>query len=128
MERVSCVTDGSLDRKMDNYIVSSESNDNNRIDNDPDENYEDYTEDKSYGITNNLMYDDPTRAEQEVRSKKLTEIPLDVLPCPKELMQSMEETYGHPIQNEIKLKGFSGAGLINAHNIVLNIILFVFLI
>lgn len=46
------------------------------------------------------------------KAKKLTDIPLELLPCPKELMETIEESYGHPVQNEIRLKAYSKATII----------------
>lgn len=62
-----------------------------------DDNYEyDYKEDYAERLKHK-----PSKA------KKLTDIPLELLPCPKELMETIEESYGHPVQNEIRLKAFS---------------------
>ncbi|XP_031766893.2 connectin-like [Galleria mellonella] len=71
----------------------------------PDDSYD-------YYDTNNNDYNNfikPTNNE----GKKLINIPIDALPCPKEIMKSIEETYGHPVQNEIKVKAFSVAGRIS---------------
>lgn len=69
------------------------------------------------------MYDDQAQVdlieEKKVNAKKLTELPIEQLPCPKELMQSMEETYGHPVQNEIRLKAFSKASILKAFGILI---------
>lgn len=119
LERVSCVTDSLYDRRTDSE--NSESEDEASIEDDSigDESYEEYGEEKTYEITNNMMYNDPTQSDdvsdKEVSTRKLTDIPLDVLPCPKELMQSMEETYGHPVQNEIRLKAFSKASTLTTY-------------
>lgn len=62
-----------------------------------DDNYEyDYKEDYAERLKHKLS-----------KTKKLTDIPLELLPCPKELMETIEESYGHPVQNEIRLKAFS---------------------
>lgn len=45
------------------------------------------------------------------KATKLIDIPLETLPCPKELMQT--EEYGHPVQNEIRLKAFSNVDKIS---------------
>lgn len=71
------------------------------------------------------MYDDQAQVdmleEKKVNAKKLTELSIDELPCPKELMQSMEETYGHPVQNEIRLKAFSKGNILKAFGILIYI-------
>ncbi|KAI5643344.1 leucine rich repeat domain-containing protein [Phthorimaea operculella] len=58
-----------------------------------------------YGKTDETV----TEYSEKLKSKatKLSDIPLENLPCPKELMQSVEENYGLPVQNEIRVKAFS---------------------
>lgn len=77
-----------------------------------DDNYEYYDK--------NDDKDEVTKEKDETQTKaiKLLELPIEELPCPKELMRSIEESYGHPIQNEIRLKAFSNV-LRNLPNFIL---------
>ncbi|XP_073945844.1 uncharacterized protein [Choristoneura fumiferana] len=88
LEKISCVADP----------VDKHPEDNNAIDENTlaDENYEYY--DKG---------EEESKEKLQAKFTKLVDIPLETLPCPKELMQSIDESYGHPIQNEIRLKAYS---------------------
>ena len=90
LEKVSCVTELTPDR----HLNDQEDNENVKDNAVPDDTYDYYDKNEDY-------------AERKFTKKatKLTDIPLETLPCPKELMQT--EEYGHPVQNEIRLKAFS---------------------
>lgn len=101
LEKVSCVVDTALERRMEKPDDARVEPANNNIL--ADDNYEyDYKED----YTERLK-------QKPSKAKKLTDIPLELLPCPKELMETIEESYGHPVQNEIRLKAYSKATLIS---------------
>ncbi|KPJ17242.1 Connectin [Papilio machaon] len=59
------------------------------------------------------------------KAKKLTDIPLETLPCPKELMQSVEDAYGQPIQNEIRLKALSVTSNVSKFVYILTMVLLI---
>ncbi|XP_049875597.1 connectin-like [Pectinophora gossypiella] len=92
LEKVSCVDDPP-ERRVEQD--DEEGNDNILS----DDNYDYY--DKSDDVSD---YNDKNKKS---KAKKLTDVPLESLPCPKELMQTVEENYGQPVQNEIRLKAFS---------------------
>lgn len=94
LEKVSCVIDTTLERRMDPDDTHIETPDENVL---ADDNYEYYDKDE---------YNDRVKHKSN-KDKKLTDIPLEMLPCPKELMETIEESYGHPVQNEIRLKAYS---------------------
>ncbi|KAL4715605.1 hypothetical protein ACJJTC_006184 [Scirpophaga incertulas] len=98
LEKISCITDPVADRHSNND-KNEESEKENVL---SDDSYDYYDK--------NTDYDSNNEAKTQTAAKKLTEIPLDTLPCPKEIMQSIEESYGHPVQNEIRLKAYSSAG------------------
>lgn len=94
LEKVSCVVDTPLERRLgepDDVHLEAEENVL------ADDNYDYYDKDE---------YNDKIKHKTN-KTKKLTDIPLEMLPCPKELMEKIEESYGHPVQNEIRLKAFS---------------------
>lgn len=95
LEKISCVPEPTADRRSE--TKDDEMDSGNVLTND---NYEYY--DKNDDYTDK----DKEKADAN-KSIKLIDYPLETLPCPKELMQSIEETYGHPVQNEIRLKAFS---------------------
>lgn len=93
LEKVSCVVDTALERRMEEPDDAHIETENILA----DDNYEyDYKEDYNERVKHK-----PSKA------RKLTDIPLTMLPCPKELMETIDESYGHPVQNEIRLKAFS---------------------
>ncbi|XP_072930644.1 uncharacterized protein [Epargyreus clarus] len=94
LEKISCVTDTPNDRRLNDQNDEEIENGNVLA----DDNYEYYDK--------NDDYNEKEKAKAN-KAKLLTDIPLESLPCPKELIQSIEETYGHPVQNEIRLKAFS---------------------
>jgi hypothetical protein len=104
LEKISCITDPIADRHS-----NQETNDSEKTNVLSDDSYDYYDKNAEY---------DNNEAKTKTASKKLTDIPLDTLPCPKEIMQSIEESYGHPVQNEIRLKAFSAAAR-NAANSIL---------
>ncbi|KAG6442421.1 connectin [Manduca sexta] len=91
LEKISCVTDPN-DRRPENDVTDED----NVL---ADDNYEYYDKGDDY----------VEKKPKASKAIKLVDIPLEALPCPKELIQSIEESYGHPVQNEIRLKAFSGA-------------------
>lgn len=91
LDKITCITEPTSDRRLNDK-------DGVENDNDNEDNYEYYDKTDDYGE----KYKSKTS-----KAVKLIDIPLETLPCPKELMQSVEESYGHPIQNEIRLKAFS---------------------
>ncbi|CAK1582595.1 unnamed protein product [Parnassius mnemosyne] len=95
LEKVSCVENN--DRHL-NVHNNEEAENGNVL---SDDNYEYYDKNEEY-----LDREKPKLN----KAKKLTDLPLDSLPCPKEILQSVEESYGQPIQNEIRLKAFSEVG------------------
>ncbi|CAB3247066.1 unnamed protein product [Arctia plantaginis] len=94
LEKISCITD-PVERQLNDQEDNENINDNAVL----DETYEYYDKNEDY--------------DTKILSKatKLTEIPLETLPCPKELIQT--EEYGHPVQNEIRLKAFSNVDKIS---------------
>ncbi|CAG9583376.1 unnamed protein product [Danaus chrysippus] len=98
LEKISCVSDPTNDRRISEPKEEEVENSNILA----DDHYDYY--DKSDDYSNDK---EKTKIGTAI---KLIDIPLETLPCPKELMQSIEETYGHPVQNEIRLKAFSRVG------------------
>lgn len=98
LEKISCVSDPTNDRRISEPKEEEVENSNILA----DDHYDYY--DKSDDYSNDK---EKTKIGTAIR---LIDIPLETLPCPKELMQSIEETYGHPVQNEIRLKAFSRVG------------------
>lgn len=88
LEKISCITE-PVERQLNDQEDNENFNGNAVV----DDTYEYYDKNEDY--------------ETKILSKatKLTDIPLETLPCPKELIQT--EEYGHPVQNEIRLKAFS---------------------
>ncbi|XP_038212713.1 connectin-like [Zerene cesonia] len=96
LEKITCLSDNNNnDRSLNDQIEETVDNSNLLA----DDNYEYY--DKNSEDTIEKVNNENNKAI------KLTDLPLEELPCPKEIMQSIEESYGHPIQNEIRLKAFS---------------------
>nr|XP_026493956.1 connectin-like [Vanessa tameamea] len=98
LEKISCVPDPANDRRLTE--AKDEEVDNGNVLADDIYEYYDKSDD----------YNNDKEKPKANKAIKLTDIPLETLPCPKELMQSIEETYGHPVQNEIRLKAFSNVG------------------
>lgn len=98
LEKVSCVPEPTNERRVSDLTEEVEENSNVLA----DDNYDYYDKGDEYT--------DKEKTSKVSKAVKLTDIPLEELPCPKELMQSIEETYGHPVQNEIRLKGVSKVG------------------
>lgn len=92
LEKVSCVNEPTVDRRQNEQEENEHSNENVLS----DDTYDYYEKGGDY-----------TERTKASKAKKLTDIPLETLPCPRELMQTIEENYGHPVQNEIRLKAFS---------------------
>lgn len=95
LEKVSCVPEPTTDRRSESK--DDETDGSNVLTSD---NYEYYDKSDDYN-------DKDKEKSNANKSIKLIDYPLETLPCPKDLMQSIEETYGHPVQNEIRLKAFS---------------------
>ncbi|CAH2245265.1 connectin-like [Pararge aegeria] len=98
LEKISCVPEPTNERRVSEPNTNEEDDNSNIL---ADDNYEYYDKGDEYN---------DKEKNNEAKAVKLTDIPLEELPCPKELMQSIEETYGHPVQNEIRLKGVSKGG------------------
>lgn len=119
LEKISCISDP-------NNEIHDEINDDKR---DPvkvtDPNYEYYDEKSDLDI----LYDEP-KVVKLYNAVKLTDLPVKSLPCPKELLRTMEESHGHPIQNEIRLKAYSDSDKIVQHRLagILTIMALLFLI
>lgn len=94
LEKVSCILETTLERRVDTDDTHIETPEVNVL---ADDNYEYYDKEE---------YNDRLKHKSN-KDKKLTDIPLEMLPCPKELMETIEESYGHPVQNEIRLKAYS---------------------
>lgn len=94
LEKISCFTDSTVERRLNDQEDIETSNENVLT----GDNYDYYDKNEDYA-----------EKKAKTKAKKLTDIPLDTLPCPKELMQTIEESYGHPVQNEIRLK-YSAVG------------------
>lgn len=103
LEKVSCIVETISERHSNNQ--DNEDNDNANVLS--DDSYDYYDKNEDYEVN-----------KQKTAAKKLIDIPLETLPCPKEIMQSIEESYGHPVQNEIRLKAFSAAGRIAPNSIL----------
>ncbi|XP_060804338.1 connectin-like [Amyelois transitella] len=103
LEKISCITDESNDRLSSQEDIENE---NQNVLSDDTYDYYDKNEDYNAKVKTS-------------KAKKLIDIPLETLPCPKEIMQTIVETYGHPVQNEIRLKAFSSVGRIAPHLIVI---------
>ncbi|XP_004928446.1 connectin [Bombyx mori] len=99
LEKVSCIQDPESDRHLNDHVEATNAKDNVLA----DENYDYYDRNDDYGQRNKFKTNNAV---------KLLDIPLDTLPCPKDLLQSVEESYGHPVQNEIRLKAFSGGSFL----------------
>lgn len=114
LEKISCVPDPTNDRRLSETKDEKIENINVLA----DDNYDYYDKGDDYN--------NDKEKPKVSKAIKLTDIPLETLPCPKELMQSIEETYGHPVQNEIRLKAFSNVGrdLPNFFFLVILLILF----
>lgn len=97
LEKVSCINDPTVDRRVTDQDETEHTNENVLS----DDTYDYYEKG-----------DDYIERTKASKAKKLTDIPLETLPCPRELMQTIEENYGHPVQNEIRLKAFSKVGSI----------------
>lgn len=102
LEKVSCIAETTPDRHSNN---EEEDNDNANVLS--DDSYDYYDKNEEYN-----------EVKAKSAAKKLIDIPLETLPCPKEIMQSIEESYGHPVQNEIRLKAFSAVGRIVPNSIL----------
>lgn len=89
LEKISCFTDPSAERRLNDQEDIETSNENVLT----SDNYDYYDKNEDY-----------VEKKIKTKAKKLTDMPLDSLPCPKELMQTIEESYGHPVQNEIRVK------------------------
>ncbi|XP_061717747.1 connectin-like [Cydia pomonella] len=107
LEKISCVSDTEKRPEKSNEIEE------NTL---ADENYGEEYYDKNEDYI----------SKEKLKGKftKLTDIPLETLPCPKEL-QNVDESYGHPIQNEIRLKAFSKARCIAPSLIFLLLIILI---
>ncbi|KAJ0175990.1 hypothetical protein K1T71_008164 [Dendrolimus kikuchii] len=105
LEKISCITEPNNDRQLNDQ----EDNDENAL---PDDNYDYYDKNEEYNEKNKSKTN---------RSVKLIDIPIEALPCPKELIQS---EYDHPVQNEIRLKAYSKATRIVQSLIIIVIVLF----
>lgn len=110
LEKISCIPEPTADRRSE--MKDDEVDGGNVLTND---NYEYY--DKTDDYT-----DKDKEKTNSNKSIKLIDYPLETLPCPKELMQSIEETYGHPVQNEIRLKAFSNVQTIVSSSLMLIVI------
>ncbi|CAG9788318.1 unnamed protein product [Diatraea saccharalis] len=109
LEKVSCILDPVPDRLSN----SEEDIENDKVNVLSDDSYDYYDK--------NVEYENEAKVKNT--EKKLIDIPLETLPCPKEIMQSIEESYGHPVQNEIRLKAFSSANRIAANSILTSILM-----
>ncbi|XP_022826792.1 connectin-like [Spodoptera litura] len=96
LEKVSCVTDLTVDRHLNDQEDNESAKDNAL----PEDTYDYYDKTEEY-----------SERKFTKKATKLIDIPLETLPCPKELMQT--EEYGHPVQNEIRLKAFSNVDKIS---------------
>ncbi|KAG7301884.1 hypothetical protein JYU34_013292 [Plutella xylostella] len=96
LDRITCVSDPTLGNQINQQSETDTQTEHKIFDS-----YE-YYEDKD---DREVLYDEPKKVITESNAEKLMNIPLEVLPCPKEL-QSLEES-NHPVQNEIRLKAFS---------------------
>ncbi|KAJ8720355.1 hypothetical protein PYW07_012398 [Mythimna separata] len=94
LEKVSCVTDLTQSVTADRHLNDQEDKEIAKDNTLTDDTYDYYDKNEDY-----------TERKFTKKATKLTDIPLETLPCPKELMQT--EEYGHPVQNEIRLKAFS---------------------
>lgn len=103
LEKISCVEDATVDRNPN--VQETEDIDNANVLS--DDSYDYYDKNDEYN-----------EVKPRTTAKKLIDIPLETLPCPKEIMQSIEESYGHPVQNEIRLKAFSAVGRIVPNSIL----------
>lgn len=106
LEKISCFTDSTVERRLNDQEDIETSNENVLT----GDNYDYYDKNEDY-----------VEKKAKTKAKKLIDIPLDTLPCPKELMQTIEESYGHPVQNEIRLK-YSAVGR-NAPSFILYLML-----
>lgn len=106
LDKISCISDTSPDR----HSSQEDETDNQNILS--DDSYDYYDKNEDYNNSKVKLS----------KAKKLIDIPLETLPCPKEIMQSIEETYGHPVQNEIRLKAFSDAGRIVPNLIIITML------
>lgn len=104
LEKISCITEPN-----DRQLNDQEDNDDNGL---PDDSYDYYDRNEEYSEKNKSKTN---------RSVKLIDIPIEDLPCPKELMQT---EYDHPVQNEIRLKAYSKANRIVQSLILIVIALF----
>ncbi|XP_041981330.1 connectin-like [Aricia agestis] len=111
LEKVSCVAEATNERHTSELKEDEE--DNHNVLSDDTYEYYDKTDD----------YNTDKEKPKVNKSIKLTDIPLESLPCPKEIMQSIEETYGHPVQNEIRLKAFSKVRRLSPMGVLLLIML-----
>ncbi|KAM3960209.1 uncharacterized protein ACR2FA_005691 [Aphomia sociella] len=107
LDKILCVINTSIDRKTNEESVAV---DNLEL---ADDSYDYYDKTENYDD-----YDKPIVN----KDKKLVDIPIETLPCPKEIMQSMEETYGHPVQNEIRVKGVSASSNVVPNFIVITLV------
>lgn len=107
LEKISCVADP----------IDKHPEDNNEIDENTlaDENYEYYDKGE----------EDGSKEKLKAKLTKLVDIPLETLPCPKELMQSIDESYGHPIQNEIRLKAYSNVASVAPSLVILLMVILI---
>ncbi|XP_022122201.2 connectin-like [Pieris rapae] len=101
--------DNTLRQALDKVTCVAE---NNEIDRSLNDQIDEQVENPVSTIENYDYYDKNDEKEEKVtetrgKAIKLLDLPLEELPCPKELMRSIEESYGHPIQNEIRLKAYS---------------------
>lgn len=120
LEKVSCITEPAKvirpNEEEDNEVGSG-----NVI-----------TEDYDYNGYNGYYdkgdeYNDKDKfKDSSSKAKKLVDIPVETLPCPVEVMQTIVENYGHPVQNEIRLKAFSKVGSIAPGFIVYFMLVLVF--
>lgn len=107
LEKVSCVENN--ERHLNEH---NEEESGNVL---SDDNYEYYDKDE---------YLDKDKPKLN-KAKILTDVPLETLPCPKELMQSVEDAYGQPIQNEIRLKASSIVKSVSKFIYILTLVLFI---
>ncbi|XP_063828621.1 connectin-like [Ostrinia nubilalis] len=101
LEKISCIED-----PIDRHTNTQETEDVDNTNVLSDDSYDYYDKNDEYDV------------KPKTTAKKLIDIPLETLPCPKEIMQSIEESYGHPVQNEIRLKAFSAVGRIVPNSIL----------
>ncbi|CAK1543225.1 unnamed protein product [Leptosia nina] len=104
LEKVTCLTENNdIDRNLNDQIGEQGENPN-LVSHTSYEYYDKKMERTEFEMDDEINITDETQ-DMPI---KLLDIPVEELSCPKELMKSIQDSYGHPIQNEIRLKAFSG--------------------